>query len=249
MRFKLFEKHPSLKYGLSEKVDGSMKISSEALNNLNRMRFFDYSGLPAVVSAGIVHGNITAKVTMADNNRVIPIADGLVTNERNLFLTVTVADCFPVYFFDSSQNAVGLAHAGWKGTLAGIIPATLIKLQQEYGSSPLNILCTVGPGIQKHHFEIKKDVLGRFKRYQRFMESSKKIMVDLPGIIKQQILDFGVPDNNVEVSAECTYCQKNKYFSFRRDSFGVTQGRPERSRGGDKPLTLEAMAAYIGLNL
>jgi YfiH family protein len=233
MRFKLFENYSNLKYGLSIKADGSMKINpAEKADLANREKYFKRSGIENVVSAGIYHEAEAAIVNKSNADKIIYGVDGLVTVDPRLFLTATVADCFPVYFFDPDKNAIGLAHAGWRGIEAGIIANTLKAMAGGFKSIADDILAAVGPGIQKHHFEIQKDILDKFRRYPGFIERSDKIRVDLPGIIKRQILDFGVPDANIEVSEECTFCSKDKYFSFRRD----------------KPEMMEAMIAYIGQN-
>jgi polyphenol oxidase len=231
LKFEIFNKFSGLKYGLSEKSDGSMKIGTDGITDGNRSKFFTSIGPGPVVSTEIVHGNTPAIVSVAQNGRVIGGADGLVTADKNFYLTLTVADCFPVYFLDPAKNIVGLAHAGWRGILSGIISNILKTMTNGLKSNPRDILVAVGPGIQKHHFEIKRDILNKFRRYAEFAERDDKILVNLPGIIRRQILDFGVLNANIEVSDECTFCLSDKYFSFRR--------------GG--PQKIEAMAAYIGM--
>jgi copper oxidase (laccase) domain-containing protein len=90
--------------------------------------------------------------------------------------------------------------------------------------------------------------LEKFAEYPEAVHyRNNKIYVDLPAIIERQLLEAGLQNQNIEIPGECTFCLKEKYFSFRRDPFGKAQGRPERSRGGDKPKNVEAMVAYIGL--
>jgi YfiH family protein len=139
-----------------------------------------------------------------------------------------VADCFPVYFFDPVSNTVGLAHSGWRGTV-GNIAGEMVKA---IAAKSADVIAGIGPGIQVCHFEIKDDILSEFVKYpEAIINSEGKFFVDLPKIISRQLIEAGLKSQNIESSGECTFCLKEKYFSFRRD----------------KPKNVEAMVAYIGL--
>ena len=100
-------------------------------------------------------------------------------------------------------------------------------------SKPENVLAGIGPGIQKCHFEIKKDVLSNFKRYpSSIIFKNEKIYINLSKIIKDQLVKNGINRKNIELSTVCTFCNKSDYFSFRRD----------------KPKNVSTMLAYIVLN-
>ena len=145
-----------------------------------------------------------------------------------MLLTVTVADCFPVYFYDPKTKTIGIAHSGWRGTVGNIAGITIKAM----GSSAADILVGVGPGIQACHFEIKENILDNFVNYKYAVRrKGTKIFVDLPRIIKTQLPEAGILESNIENLGECTYCNKNSYFSYRRD----------------KPRLVQAMIAYIGL--
>ncbi len=194
----------------------------------NRSRFFEAVGADKVASAEICHGRSAPRANLADAGKIIARADGLVTSARNLFLSVTVADCFPVYFFDAPSQTVGLAHAGWRGIAAGIITGIIKTMAVD----PKNILCGIGPGIRQDHFEIKGDVAAVFGGYSDNISNRQgKIFLDLPEVITKQLLAAGLQSANIEAAEECTYCEAGKYFSYRRD-------HPEQ---------MQAMAAYIGL--
>jgi YfiH family protein len=168
-------------------------------------------------------------VASGDIGTVIENCDGLATGMPNKFLTVTVADCFPIYFFNPATNTVGLAHSGWRGTVANI-PGEMVKVM---GKNAGVIMAGIGPGIQSCHFKIKKDILEKFLAYpESIIHRGNKIFIDLPLIIRKQLTKAGVRPKNIENCAECTFCLKDKYFSFRRD----------------KPKAAQTMIAYIGLN-
>ena len=216
---------------MSERKDGSMRLSGENVGNENRRKFFSENKIDKekIISAGMVHGN-KAVIVERKSSLIIKGADALVTKEK-VFLAVTVADCAPVYFYDEKNKIVGLAHAGWRGVAGNIIGNTLNKMAK-LGGNLENIEAVLGPGIRKCHFEIKEDILNEFINYSEFIfRKESKIFVDLFGIIKKQLLDFEIKEENIFDSGECTFENKKRYFSYRRD----------------KPEVAEVMIAVIGM--
>lgn len=197
----------------------------------NRSIFFEKIGTKGkqIFSADLVHGTGVKKVRPDDHPAIIKETDALISSGPDTVLAVTVADCFPVYFYNQKQNVFGVAHSGWRGTVGNISEKTIKAL----GDQPLDILVGIGPGIQACHFEIKDDILDNFSEYpDAIIKRGEKIFVDLPNIIKSQIIETGVPEQNIESSGQCTFCQNYKYFSFRRD----------------RPKQIQAMLAYIAKN-
>ena len=231
MKFKNFDNFADIKYGVSEKSDGAMELAAGGLTSIHkRSAYFKGQGIDVqkTVSPKQLHSAKVVKVSDKDRNKIIPGVDGLATSRKNLFLTITVADCFPIYFFDAASNTVGLSHSGWRGTVKNIAAKT-VKVMSE---NPANIIVGIGPGIQACHFEIKEDILENFLKYpEAIINRDGKIFIDLPKIIRQELIEAGLKNQNIESSGECTFCEKEKYFSFRRD----------------KPKNVEAMAAYVGL--
>ncbi len=225
---------PNVVWGLSERKDGQMSVDlSPEEAERNRQEFFHTVDidLANTVGASLVHGNEIVAVGEKDKGKIIPNIDGLVTNEKSLYLLITVADCAPVYFFDSQQKAVGLAHAGWRGVVKNISRSLVDRMVETCGSKASSIVAHVGPHIRECHFEIKEDVLPFFKQYARHISNDGgKSMVSLAGIVKEQLLKAGLKAENISTSNECTFDEK-KYFSFRRE----------------KPEVLQTMVAYIGM--
>lgn len=231
---------PLIRYGLSKKPDGSMKLmfdgalDPEAVQHRNI--FFQRLEIHSnqIVSAALIHGAQILAVTDQDQGRTIPATDGLITNQTGLVLTVTVADCVPIYFFDPKNHAIGLAHAGWRGTLQNIAAKMIDTMRKEYGSHPADIQVYVGAHIQADHLEVQEDVAEQFQEYQQcIVKKDGKIFIDLSTIIQQQLVDTGLSLEHIELDPACTYCNKKDYFSFRRDN----------------PQKLEVMVAYIKLNI
>jgi polyphenol oxidase len=228
---KIFDGFKNLKYGISKKSDGAMELATANLMRAdNRQNFFQRQGIDAlkIISPRQIHSAKVEKVGAIQRGKIIPDADGLVTDIPDLFLTVTVADCFPIYFYNKISHSTGLAHSGWRGTVGNLADRTAKVMP----GNPADLLAGIGPGIGPCHFEVKDDVLKKFSEYpEAIIKRSGKIFIDLPIIIKEQLINAGLKQQNIENCGECTYCLKEKYFSFRRD----------------KPKNVEAMIAYIGV--
>ena len=90
--------------------------------------------------------------------------DGLCTNDPGVTLVIYCADCVPLYFVDREHRAIGLAHAGWRGTAAGMAQAMVERMAQEFGSRPEELLVAIGPSIGKGCFEVDEPVAAEFQR-------------------------------------------------------------------------------------
>ncbi len=218
---KFFKKYSSVLAVLSEKKDGSMRFlspeKSDGKNRKNRKKYLKKIGIksPRVVAAGLEHG--TRIVLVRDSrNKLISGADGLVTDQKGLFLSLTVADCFPVYFYEKKKKIIALSHAGWRGIRGGIIPNTL-KTIRELGGRAENLVVAIGPGICRRHFQIGEEIVNEFRNYPDFVfKKDSKIFVDLRGILKKQLIQGKVKPENIEIDPRCTFSEK-RFFSFRRD--------------------------------
>lgn len=225
----------NIKSGLSEKADGAMNIRLPILDEeclQNRKVYFDKLGIDInnVVSTNLIHDTNIVVVGEKDKGQIILNTDGLITDKQNIFLTVTVGDCVPIYFFDEKKNIIGLAHAGWRGVVKNISASLVEKMANEFRSSPADISVYIGPHLQKCHFEIKEDIVSQFDN--DFILTENGIMkVDLLAMLKEQLLSLGVKSENISSSDECTFCNMEKYFSYRRD----------------KPDKVQSMIAYIGM--
>ncbi len=229
--FKIFNKFKQLKYGMSEKKHGKIELGNVAFSKRKNFQTYFKSikiDPKKTVSAAQSHSNRVAVVNRDTLTQSVVNVDALVCAQANIFLSITVADCLPIYFFDPHQNKIALSHSGWRGSVKNIVFETVKAMQ----SNPKNLLVAVGPGIGACHFEIKSGVLEKFNAYPAsVISNNRKTFVDLRKIISEQLKILGTPKENIEVSKECTYCLPDRYFSYRRD----------------KPKVTEAMVAYIGL--
>jgi len=144
--------------------------------------------------------------------------DALITNQKNIMLTILTADCVPILLFDPTQKVVGAIHAGWKGTEQEILKKTIEKMQSEFGSNPKNIIAGIAPSIGKCCYEVDWNVAQHFKNIEKaYTKKNNKYMLDLPHINKTQLLKAGVKNENIELSNICTACEVNSYFSYRKE--------------------------------
>lgn len=222
-----FTDNQNLYIGISEKKNGPMKSSLE-----NRLLFFKDHNLDnkVIVSAGLVHKNKVVVVDDANESQLISDCDALITNQNKYLLTVTIADCLPLYFYDKNKKVVALAHAGWRGVASKIAENVIDVFINHYNSNLNGIEVFIGPHIRDCHFEVKDDVSRQFKISDSVIRD-EKTYINLSEVVKNQLLLLNINEDNINISDECTYCLNNKYFSYRRDN----------------PEELETMIAYIGL--
>ena len=207
----------NITFGLSQELDGQMILRLGG--SINRKKFFTKIGIDirSVVSADLVHGKKIKVVSSLDKSREVSNTDGLITNEKDVCLTVTVSDCLPIFFFEPKQGIIGLAHAGWRGVLANIAKEMIDKIISEYSVEASSIQVYIGPHIKDCHFEIQNDILEKFSLYpEAIIRRGERVFINLSHIIISQLNSLGLRNDNIEIDSDCTYCS-NKYFSFRRD--------------------------------
>ena len=177
-----------------------------------------------LVLANQIHTDIVRVVTGEDcvgslSHRDYPECDALVTNTPGVTLAVFTADCTPILFYDPKTGAVGAAHAGWRGTAAGIAAKTVDAMVAAFGCRRENIRAAIGPNIGTCCFETDRDVpdamcaaLG--SEADPFIHANgSKYHVDLKGINALWLRRGGV--TNVEISTDCTACSPDRFWSHR----------------------------------
>ena len=212
---------------MSMQEDGDMRLQDDSGSTvLNRCRFCERSQINEdhVVSAGLTHST-NVEVVKNSEQKVFENTDALVTRAKDVFLSLTTADCFPVLFYEREQKIVGIAHAGWRGVVGEIVPRTINVMTRE-GANPRKIRVAVGPGISSHFCDFDfPDVIKHFGFYNQdkyIGEGSTmgKVKVDLRKIILDQLHHYDIADENVHDCVDCTYANQHKFFSARRDGEG-----------------------------
>ncbi len=160
-----------------------------------------------------IHSNHVVWIEHLTSNE-IPQADALLTKEKNIPIAVVTADCIPLILADLNSGVVGVIHAGWRGTVARIVEKTLQLLNVNLN----NLKIGLGPAICPRHFIVGEEVAQQFD--PQFIQKSEiepqKYYVDLWEANKHQILQCGVPKQNIEVMRVCTF-ESPTLFSYRRD--------------------------------
>ena len=166
--------------------------------------------------------------------RILAETDALITNEPNICVAVKTADCIPVLLFDPAHKAAAAIHAGWRGTVARIVAQTVDAMKQEYGTQPKDIVAGIGPGIGPEVYQVGPEVvemvhrqLGENHRLIQYRVSKtdrqETPYLDLWKANHLQLIDAGIPEENIEVARLCTFSHADDFFSARRD--GAVTGR------------------------
>lgn len=155
-------------------------------------------------------------------------SDGLITNQKNIVLATTNADCILLLFFDPNKKVIANTHSGWKGTLQEISVKTVKKMEQKYNCNPRDIIVCICPSIRKCHFEVDKDVYEMF--YEKFkklgniddfiIQKNDKWFIDTVLINKIILKQAGILEENIEDSNICSVCNKEHIHSFRAEGMG-----------------------------
>jgi YfiH family protein len=168
-----------------------------------------------------IHSDILKIVTEDDNFNSPPTCDALITNKKNIPLMVMVADCSPVLFYDDMQKVIAVAHAGRAGAFKNIVKKVLDSFKSEYNSHSKNIYAVIGASIGVCCYEVGEEIYEEAKKLNleyAVEHKNQNYYLDVNKILKKQLLDFGLKNENIEISNECTCCLNSNYFSYRANA-------------------------------
>ncbi|WP_442599422.1 peptidoglycan editing factor PgeF [Neobacillus sp. D3-1R] len=182
------------------------------------------------VAAEQTHGINIKKISKSDSGRgtfeysdSIRDTDGFYTSEKGILLTLCYADCVPIYFLDKKSKMIGVAHAGWKGTVHGIAREMIQKWTQE-GIDPKNILVAIGPSICEKCYIVDDFVIDFVQKILEDVEEKPynqikegQYQLNLKQLNKILLIQSGVLESNISVTNYCSSCHHNEFFSHRRD--------------------------------
>jgi YfiH family protein len=192
-----------------------------------------------------VHSDI---IRFVDAPAESPLAgDGLITDTPGLLLAIQTADCLPIILVDPKRRALGVFHAGWRGTVKRIVEKGVGEMRRRFGSRPRDLKAAIGPGIHGCCYEVGGEVREKFEaqfsyaaklfheveerdpvreKYPMLFLTArppghgalpKKIFLDLVEANRQQLLAVGVPAKSIEASTLCTNCRTDILFSYRAE--------------------------------
>jgi YfiH family protein len=230
----LLTRFPWLRQGFSARWPqlkvGSLEDNPEELAEKEaayRRRFLTLFGLKADQTWLVtqVHGDAVLSVDgPPPPGTTRPEADALVTNGRGVGLATVHADCVPVVLVDPVRRIVGAVHAGWKGTLAGIVLKTLGVMTAKYGSIPADCFGAIGPAIGPCCYQVNQDRVDLFQKKwpQLDWEAARSnSTLDLSQINHDLLVEGGLEPTRIEQARSCTACQRADFYSFRREQTGL----------------------------
>jgi len=181
----------------------------------NRNTIKQTLGITVLVSARQVHGTKVSNVTKRPATDLeVDGYDALITNVAGIGLMIQHADCQAVLLHDPVQKAVGIIHAGWRGSVAGIINTTVEKMIYTFATNPADLRAAISPSLGPCCAEFvhyRSELPPSFHRYQ-----VRPHYFDFWAISHDQLRQTGVPDANIVTANLCTVCNSD-FFSYRRD--------------------------------
>lgn len=188
----------------------------------NRERFFSIVGAPLnrIAFPRQIHGD---RILRVHSPGVYEDSDALMTNERGLFLVVSVADCGPILFYDHRRKAIAAVHAGWRGSALGISARAVSMMNAEFQSSPEDLHVYVGPCAGVCCYEVGEEVAARFPEEVVDRSRGPRPHLDVKQYNALLLGRQGVPSHQIEIAPECTICNGSVFHSYRRD--GNRSGR------------------------
>jgi len=202
-----------------------------------------------VVTLRQIHSDLIHRVSKISETP--PAGDGLLTNSPGILLGVMTADCLPIILADTKRHAVGVFHAGWRGTVKRIVEKGVGEMRKHFGSRPADLRAVIGPGIRGCCYRVGSEVRDAFEsqfsyagalfrhtketdeihekypllfltsRAPGHSELPQQIFLDLAEANRRQLLDAGVLKKNISEIALCTACRTDLLFSHRAEH-GVT---------------------------
>jgi YfiH family protein len=147
-------------------------------------------------------------------------ADAVLSTAEGVAACVSVADCVPVLLADPQTGAVAAVHAGWRGTLARAAAEGVLALAREAGAPASRLLAAVGPSIGPCCYEVSEDLAGQFRAAlgDAVVRGGPRPTVDLWRANAEVLAAAGLRPDRIEVLGRCTSCEKDRFFSHRRDA-------------------------------
>lgn len=183
-------------------------------------------GARALFFPSQVHKTRVVHVRSSTKKEELQETDALITNEPGIGIAVMSADCVPILLYDREHHVAAAVHSGWRGTVARILSVTLREMADVYGTDGKDILAGIGPSVSQAAYEVGQEVVAEVERAFPGTDSllipqpGNKARLDLWGANQLQLLDFGVPASNIEISRLCTVNNNNDFFSARKGDTG-----------------------------
>jgi polyphenol oxidase len=244
LKFNLLLELKDLKHVVTTRQDGVSKPPYESFNlsltvgdaeenvSINRLKLANLMNIrnEELFIPDQCHSANIREVNVDTHPEDLKETDALVTNLKDRCLVILTADCVPVLLYDSVKHAIAAIHAGWRGTIEGIVVKTIEFMSMQYSSKPADLIACIGPSISWPNYEVGDEVAERFEdlfgmksNVLRLTKCSDKTHIDLCEANRILMLESGVLPEHIEISQLCTYDKPGLFFSARRD--GIKSGR------------------------
>ncbi len=169
-----------------------------------------------------VHGGDVCSIAPGESFESGVKADALVTTDPARVVSVKYADCVPILLATCDGRAVGAVHAGWRGVIAGVVPAAVARVSELSRTPADRLIAAIGPCIGLDHFEVGPEVVSVFR--EKFSgddalvrPEGDKGFIDLREAVRRQLCDAGLQIHRIDTTDLCTYENREEFFSHRRD--------------------------------
>lgn len=227
----IFNEIPQIAFGLSTKTsltdsdlfgfNLSFSIGDDKERvKVNRELFYNEIGLTSeqVAYHYQMHGDT---IRIVDSPGFTGESDALITNQKNLGLAITTADCTAIFIYDKFNGVIAGVHSGWRGTVKNILGKTLALLANEFNSKPENLLVYIAPSISQKYYEVGEEVAVHFdSKYKK--KKRNKFLLDVALVNYDILIAHGISKNHIEKSTLCSFDSQHLH-SYRRD--GDKSGR------------------------
>lgn len=249
LTFPCYEELDFIRHSFSTKLGGvsknefaSMNLSfnrgdpdENVLENYRRLCAAVGYDFHKLVASAQDHHTVVRRVTSKEAGigitkpRDLQSVDGLITNEPGVVLVTYYADCTPLYFVDPVKKAIGLSHAGWRGTVAEMGRCTVEAMVKEFGTDPKDIIAAIGPSIGQCCYEVDDPVVNAIRKLDYIPEEAVlepkdngRFQLNLWELNKRIIAHAGVPEEQIHFGGVCTRCHSDLLYSHR--VMGVQRG-------------------------
>lgn len=205
-------------WNMSEKVGDSI----ENVNH-NRLLLQNFINANQLIFPEQTHTANVKVVNQDTELQDLKETDAVITNIVGLGLGVMSADCVPILLFDPVNKAIAAIHAGWRGTVAGIVANTIALMNKEFGTNSQDVIAGIGPSISAEVYEVSDLVVDAAKAYFEDISSfvtpkeNGKYWFNLWEANRQVLLKSGVKTENIEIAGICTFKNVDTYFSYRQN--------------------------------
>lgn len=216
------ERHGGVSTGLRASLNLGYRWGDDPKNvEANRRRLAEHAGFrfEDLAVTRHVHGtNVWAVGEPLPDDAQF---DGLVCDRPGPVLGAFAADCIPILFADPVARVAGAAHAGWRGTVAGVSKNVIARMG-EFGATPANVRVALGPSIGPCCFEVGPEVVAEFRAALGDLRGlvvagPQKDHIDLRVATRAMLEAIGVAPAHIDSNPPCTRCEAERFFSYRRD--------------------------------